>query len=115
MKLSTRQDAHRGEVDNRLMIHNGPGESIGRFLTVADAAEVLAVDVETVHELILSGELPAIRVGERGPWRVERTQLELWIGDQYEATRRRSAWHQGEFSNVIELSGVRSTGPRAVE
>lgn len=97
------------------MIQNGTDGAIGRFLSVADAAEVLAVDVETVHELILSGELPAIRVGERGPWRVERTQLELWIDDQYEAARRRSAWHQGEFSNVVELSGVRSGGPRPID
>lgn len=115
VKLSTPRTASDGEVDNRVMIQNGPGDAIGRFLTVADAAEVLAVDVETVHDLILSGELPAIRVGERGPWRVERTQLELWIDDQYEATRRRSAWHQGEFANVIELSGLRAGGPRAVD
>ena len=97
------------------MIQNGPGDAIGRFLSVADAAELLAVDVETVHELILSGELPAIRIGERGPWRVERTQLELWIDEQYEATRRHSAWHQGQFSNVVELSGARSGGLRPVD
>lgn len=97
------------------MIQNGPGDAIGRFLTVADAAEVLAVDVETVHGLILSGELPAIRVGESGPWRIERTQLELWIDDQYETTRRHSAWHQGEFANVVELSGVRTGGLRPVD
>ena len=62
----------------------GSGDEIGRFLTVADAAELLAVDVPTVDELIRSGELPAIRVGTTGPWRVERTQLEVWIEEQYE-------------------------------
>jgi excisionase family DNA binding protein len=97
------------------MIQNGAGEAIGRFLSVADAAEVLAVDVEAVHALISSGELPAIRVGQRGPWRVERTQLEMWIDEQYEATRRHSAWHQGEFANVVELSGVRSGTLRPVD
>ena len=96
------------------MTSPGSGE-IGRFLTVADAAEILAVDVPTVDELIRSGELPAIRVGTAGPWRVERTQLEVWIEEQYEQTRRHSAWHQGEFANILELSGVRSGRLRPVD
>lgn len=93
----------------------GSGDQIGRFLTVADAAELLAVDVATVDELIRSGELPAIRVGSSGPWRIERTQLEVWIEEQYEQTRRHSAWHQGEFANIVELSGARSGRLRPVD
>ena len=115
MKLSTPSSLLPGRADNRVMIQHGPGDAIGRFLSVADAAEVLAVDIETVHGLIRSGELPAIRVGERGPWRIERTQLEVWIDDQYEAARRYSTWHQGEFANVIELSGARARGIRPVD
>ncbi len=88
---------------------------IGRFLTVADAAELLAVDVATVDELIRSGELPAIRVGTSGPWRVERTQLEVWIEEQYEQTRRHSLWNQGEFANISELSGARPGRLRPVD
>jgi excisionase family DNA binding protein len=88
---------------------------IGRFLTVADAAELLADDVATVDELIRSGELPAIRVGTSGPWRVERTQLEVWIEEQYEQTRRHSLWNQGEFANITELSGVRPGRLRPVD
>lgn len=93
----------------------GARDEIGRFLTVADAAELLAVDVATVDELIRSGELPAIRVGNAGPWRVERTQLEVWIEEQYEQTRRYSSWNQGEFANVAELSGVRRGRIRPVD
>jgi excisionase family DNA binding protein len=89
------------------MTPDGSGDAIGRFLTIADAAEVLAVDVATVDGLIRSGELPAIRVGTSGPWRVERVQLEVFIEQQYEDTRRFSAWNQGEFANVFELSGAR--------
>jgi len=89
------------------MVPDGSSDAIGRFLTIADTAEVLAVDVATVDELIRSGELPAIRVGTSGPWRVERTQLEVFIEQQYEETRRFSAWHQGEFANVVDLSGAR--------
>jgi excisionase family DNA binding protein len=93
----------------------GSGDQIGRFLTVADAAEILAVDVAAVDELIRSGELPAIRVGSSGPWRIERTQLEVWIEEQYELTRRHSAWQQGEFANIVELSGARNGRLRPVD
>ena len=97
------------------MTPDGSGDAIGRFLTIADAAEVLAVDVATVDELIRSGELPAIRVGTSGPWRIERTQLEVWIEEQYELTRRHSAWQQGEFANIVELSGARNGRLRPVD
>jgi excisionase family DNA binding protein len=97
------------------MTSHGARDEIGRFLTVADAAELLAVDVATVDELIRSGELPAIRVGSSGPWRVERSQLEVWIEEQYEQTRRHAEWNQGEFANIVELSGVRSGRARPVD
>lgn len=97
------------------MTSHGAGDEIGRFLTVADAAELLAVDVATVDDLIRSGELPAIRVGSSGPWRIERTQLEVWIEEQYEQTRRHALWNQGEYANVTELSGVRSERLRPVD
>ncbi|HEY1105026.1 helix-turn-helix domain-containing protein [Agromyces endophyticus] len=88
----------------------GSAGDIGRFLTIADAAEILAVDVAAVDALIRSGELPAIRVGSSGPWRIERAQLEVWIELQYEETRVDVAWNEGEYANITELSGVR-TGP----
>lgn len=97
------------------MTPHGSGDEIGRFLTVADAAELLAVDVQTVDDLIRSGELPAIRVGSSGPWRVERTQLEVWIEEQYEQTRRHALWNQGEFANILELSGARAVRLRPLD
>jgi excisionase family DNA binding protein len=97
------------------MTSPGSGDEIGRFLTLADAAEILAVDVAAVDELIHSGELPAIRVGSTGPWRIERVQLEVWIELQYEETRKHAAWNQGEFSNITELSGARTGRLRPVD
>ncbi|KQZ08702.1 DNA-binding protein [Agromyces fucosus] len=97
------------------MTSPGSGDEIGRFLTLADAAEILAVDVAAVDELIRSGELPAIRVGSAGPWRIERVQLEVWIEIQYEETRKISAWNEGEFSNITELSGARTGRLRPVD
>ncbi|MDR5699831.1 helix-turn-helix domain-containing protein [Agromyces aerolatus] len=90
-----------------------PGSSdLGRFLTVAEAAELLSVEVTTVDGLIRSGELPAIRVGDTGPWRVELTQLQLWIQDRYEDTRRHAQWQEGEFATVLDLSAAGSPPPR---
>ncbi|MDF0514692.1 helix-turn-helix domain-containing protein [Agromyces sp. H3Y2-19a] len=97
------------------MTSPGSGDAIGRFLTIADAAEILAVDVATVDALIRSGELPAIRVGSSGPWRIERAQLEVWIELRYEATRVDVAWNEGEFANITELSGVRAGRIRPVD
>ncbi len=97
------------------MTSPGSGGEIGRFLTIADAAEILAVDVATVDDLIRSGELPAIRVGTSGPWRIERAQLEVWIELQYEDARAHTAFNEGEFANVFELSGARRDRIRPVD
>lgn len=88
----------------------GSGD-LGRFLTLADAAELLSVDIPTIDGLIRSGELPAIRVGDTGPWRVELAQLQLWIQDRYEDARRHTQWHEGEFAAVVDLSAA-GTPPR---
>lgn len=74
---------------------------LARFLTPADAAELLNVPLDEVFELIGSGELPAIRVGRS--WRVERAQLESFITDKYEETRRMALWQQAEFTDVADL------------
>jgi len=73
------------------------------FLTLADAAEILAVDASDVMSLITSGELPAIRVS--GHWRIERRVLEAYIDAMYEESRRRALWEQSDFANLPELSG----------
>lgn len=85
---------------------------LGRFLSIADAAQLLEVDAATITELIRSGELPAIRVGDSGPWRIERTQLEIWIDFRLEQTRRAALWEQGEFADVADFSNVTALGPR---
>lgn len=40
-----------------------------------------------------SGELPAIKIGGRGQWRVETEALERYIRDAYEKTREFVATH----------------------
>lgn len=58
-----------------------------RFLTLADVAEVLNTSTAQVYALVRRGDLPAIKIGGRGQWRVETEQLESYIQRQYVATR----------------------------
>ena len=63
------------------------GQVSSRFLTLADVAEVLNVSASQAYALVRSGELPAIKVGGRGQWRVEAAVLEEYIARMYEQTR----------------------------
>lgn len=58
-----------------------------RFLTLADVAETLNVSAAQAYALVRSGELPAIKVGGRGQWRIEATELEAYIARMYAQTR----------------------------
>lgn len=58
-----------------------------RFLTLQQVGEELNVQRTTVMGLIKTGELPAIQVGGRGQWRIERTELEDYIAAAYERAR----------------------------
>ena len=57
-----------------------------RFLTLADVAEVLNTSSAQVYALVRRGDLPAIKIGGRGQWRVERVQLEEFIQRMFTET-----------------------------
>ena len=78
--------------------------SVGRFLTLADTAEVLNISLNQAYVLVRSGELPAIKIGGKGQWRVERTVLETYIEAKYEEARRLSLWNQSDYANIPELA-----------
>jgi excisionase family DNA binding protein len=80
-----------------------PYGDAARFLTVADCAEILNVEVADVTARLESGELPAIRIGAQ--WRIERNVLESYIASLYELQRRRALWEQSDFASLAELSG----------
>ena len=80
---------------------------LGRFLTLADTAEVLNISASQAYALVRSGELPAIKVGSGGQWRVERDVLEGYIAGKYEENRRRNLWNQAEFTDIPELFAER--------
>jgi excisionase family DNA binding protein len=46
---------------------------------MSDVAEELSVSHAQVYHMVRSGELPAIKVGGRGQWRIERAKLEEYI------------------------------------
>lgn len=60
-----------------------------RFLLLSDVATVLNVSDSQVYHMVRSGELPAIKIGGRGQWRVERAKLEEYIQAKYTET---AAW-----------------------
>lgn len=58
-----------------------------RFLQLSDVAEVLNISAAQAYALVRSGELPAIKIGGKGAWRVETTVLETYIERMYSDAR----------------------------
>jgi excisionase family DNA binding protein len=57
-----------------------------RFLLLSDVAAELNVSDSQVYHMVRSGDLPAIKIGGRGQWRVERAKLEEYIQRKYAET-----------------------------
>jgi excisionase family DNA binding protein len=108
-ELSTPRFDRDAAAHNRAMAPaSTPGSdpassALGRFLTLADTAEVLNISASQAYALVRSGELPAIKIGGSGHWRVERDVLERYIAGKYEETRRHNLWNQAEFADIPEL------------
>lgn len=67
--------------------------TMARFLTLADVAETLNISSAQTYALVRSGDLPAIKVGGRGQWRVEAQALEEYIENMYAQTREFVSTH----------------------
>jgi excisionase family DNA binding protein len=61
-----------------------PDPTPARFLRLDDVAEELTISYSQAYALVRRRELPAIQVGGRGQWRVERVKLEEYIARLYE-------------------------------
>lgn len=59
-----------------------------RFLTLEDVATYLSVSVQQVYSLVRNGDLPAIKIGGRGVWRVDKGQLESYVERLHKETRQ---------------------------
>ena len=60
-----------------------------RFIPLTEVSEILDISSAQAYALVRSGSLPAIKVGGRGQWRVERAELERYIERMYDET---AAW-----------------------
>ena len=58
-----------------------PSDIAPRFLTLEDVAIYLSTSVPQVYALVRSGGLPAIKLGGRGVWRVDREKLDAFLED----------------------------------
>ncbi len=61
-------------------------EDSRRFLTLADVADILNISGAQAYALVRRRDLPAIKIGGRGQWRVESDQLEAYIKAAYVST-----------------------------
>jgi excisionase family DNA binding protein len=59
-----------------------------RFLQLADVGEILNISPAQTYALVRRGELRAIKIGGRGTWRVEASELEAYIERAYADTGR---------------------------
>ncbi|GAA1775209.1 helix-turn-helix domain-containing protein [Nostocoides vanveenii] len=66
-----------------------------RFISLTELAEILDISAAQAYALVRSGDLPAIKVGGRGQWRVETSVLEDYIQRMYAQTRSQVAADRG--------------------
>jgi excisionase family DNA binding protein len=50
-----------------------------RYWDLPDVAAYMSVSVPQVYALVRSGELPAVKIGGRGIWRVDRRKLDDYL------------------------------------
>ena len=62
-------------------VQEGPSQAKiePRYFTLEDVATYLNVSKTQVYSLVRAGELPAIKLGGRGIWRVDRAKLEDYL------------------------------------
>ena len=71
-----------------------------RLFTIADVARYLSVSESQVYALVRSGQLPAVKLGGRGVWRIDRQRLDDFIERLHEETR---AWtEQHPLNHSVE-------------
>lgn len=82
-----------------------------RFVTLAEVAIYLNVSEPQVYALVRSGDLPAIKIGGRGVWRVDKHRLEAFVEHLHEETAHRVAEHplvaEQREAQSLRVVGVR--------
>jgi excisionase family DNA binding protein len=72
---------------NRIETMPSAPSTTGRFLTLDDVAAELNISRAQAYAIVRNLELPAIKIGGRGQWRVARDDLETYIAAAFTATK----------------------------
>jgi excisionase family DNA binding protein len=78
------------------------------FLTVAEVAELLKLNQQTVRNWIDQGSLPAVRVGRRV--RIKRSDFDRIVEAGYRAARRPDELHAGANGPDLSEPGAAEPG-----
>lgn len=70
-----------------------------RYLKLEDVAAYLSVSSAQVYAMVRSGDLPAIKIGGRGVWRVDRDKLDTYLAELEDQT---AAWAKANPLNAKE-------------
>jgi excisionase family DNA binding protein len=60
-----------------------------QVLTIKQVAEYLQVTEKTIYTLVQEGNIPAFKV--RGQWRFKREDIERWIEENKESSKKERA------------------------
>ena len=71
-----------------------------RFLTLDQVAVELNVSRAQVYALVWARQLLAVKIGGRGHWRVERSELEAYIARLYRETRAKDTLRLAPYRPV---------------
>lgn len=85
---------------------HSPASPAARFLTLAQAAELLTLEIDDVLALLHEGALRGVQLGTNAQWRVEQDSVGDYIDEQIEQTRRMHLWHQSNAASFPELWGT---------
>lgn len=77
----------RAKKDSEVQSETTASSSVEpRLLKLEDVAVVLNVRLAQVYALVRSGDLPAVKLGGRGVWRVDRQKLEDFLDQAHTET-----------------------------
>lgn len=79
------------------------GSGQPRFLQLADVAEILNISVAQAYALVRRRELVAVKIGGRGQWRVEASELEAFIQRSYDQTEQFITTHPFGAEDAIDV------------
>lgn len=92
--LKSRKDMQADAAPNNLgRMSSDTPQLEPRFVTLEDVASYLSVSVPQVYALVRSGELPAVKIGGRGVWRVDKQQLDGYLETLMKETKAWTAKH----------------------